>query len=187
MTLQECFEKTEGMISLEGATLLYEMARRVKKGCIIEVGSYRGRSAVALGRGSLDGYKVPVYAIEPHEEFTGVLGGKFGPEDRGAFYRAMLETGCYSVVRLINLGSRIVAPNWDKEVQLLWIDGDHSYEGVKADFDAWSPHLAADAIVAFDDTKNPKLGPIKLVNELVEQGRYTIRERVGKITVMRRK
>jgi hypothetical protein len=186
MTLQECFDKTEGMISFEGATLLYEMAKRVKKGCIIEVGSYRGRSAVALGRGSLDGHRVPIYAIEPHEEFTGVQGGQFGPEDRGAFYRAMLDTGCYTVVRLLNIGSRIVAPNWDKEVPLLWIDGDHSYEGVKADFDCWAPHLSKDALVAFDDAKKPEQGPYRLVNELLENG-YALVERVGKITVLRRR
>lgn len=185
MTLQECFDKTEGMISFEGATLLYEMAKQVSRGCIVEVGSYRGRSAVALGRGSLDGHKVPVYAFEPHEEFTGVLGGKFGPEDRGAFYRAMLDTDCYKVVRLINLESRMVSPNWNKSVQLLWIDGDHTYEGVKTDFDCWAPHLASDALVALDDTKNPDLGPIRLVNELIEKD-FEVKERVGKITVLQR-
>ena len=187
MTLKECFDKTEGMISFEEATLLYELARRVTRGCIVEVGSYRGRSAVALGRGSLDGHGVPIYAIEPHEEFTGVLGGKFGSADRGAFYKAMLDTSCYDIVRLLNVASKIVAPNWDKQVSLLWIDGDHTYEAVKADFECWAPHLTADALIAFDDTKNPRLGPKQLIKELVEEKGFEEKRKVGKVTVLGRK
>jgi hypothetical protein len=34
----------------------------------------------------------------------------------------------------------------------LFIDGDHRYEAVRADFAAWQPHLAPGAIVAFDDS-----------------------------------
>ena len=83
-SLRKLFKRTQGMTSLKEVSLLYELAKQAKNGCIVEVGSYRGRSTVALGRGSMDGNQVPVFAIEPHEEFRGVLGGQFGPEDRGA-------------------------------------------------------------------------------------------------------
>jgi hypothetical protein len=181
------FDKTQGMITLEEAALLYTLAKELSAGCIVEVGSYRGRSTVALGRGSIDGNRVPVYAIEPHEEFTGALGGKFGPEDRGAFYQAMLETGCYAIVRLVNLSSEIVAPNWTKEIGLLWIDGDHTYEGVKRDFECWLPHLISDAIIAFDDSLHPELGPKRLIHELTAGKQFKKTELVGKITVLRRR
>ena len=84
---------------------------------------------MALGRGSLDGHRVPVFIIEPHQTFTGVRGGRFGPADAGAFYRAILETGCYHVVRLVSLSSEQVTAAWSWPVALLWIDGDHRYEG----------------------------------------------------------
>jgi len=184
-SLRECFDKTEGMISFEEATLLYELARQVNGECIVEVGSYRGRSAVALGRGSLDGNSVPIYAIEPHEEFDGVLGGKFSPQDRGAFYKAMIDTSCYQIVRLVNLSSEIVAPNWNKKISLLWIDGDHTYNGVKRDFECWFPHLAADALIAFDDSNDPDLGPRQLINELVKKKQCEEIRQVGKVTVIR--
>lgn len=187
LSLKECFDKTEGMISFEAAVLLYDLAKQVTDGCIVEVGSYRGRSTVALGRGSLDGNRVPVYAIEPHEGFTGVLGGKFGPADRGSFYQAMLDTSCYHVVRLVNVGSTIVAPNWDKEISLLWIDGDHTYEGVKTDFECWLPHLAPGALIVFDDAKNHSLGPSQLIEELIARGGFEEKQRVGKVAVIGRK
>lgn len=161
------------------------MAKDVRTHAIVEVGSYRGRSTVAMGRGSLGGHRVPVFAIEPHEVFTGVLGGEFGPSDRGAFFKAMLDTSCYHVVRLINLSSEIVAPNWNRSIGLLWIDGDHTYDAVKRDFACWSPHLVRGAYVAFDDSTNPALGPKQLIDELVAQGSYSIVQTVGRVTVLK--
>ncbi len=186
-SLESYFTQTEGMINLAEAAMLYEMAKACQDGCIVEVGSYRGRSAVALGRGSLDGYKAPVYAIEPHEEFTGTLGGKFGPPDRAAFYSAMLATSCYHAVRLVNLSSELVTPGWKKPVGLLFIDGDHSYAGVKRDFDCWQPHLTPNAQIAFDDSTNPEIGPYQLIAELLRSGRFEQVNLVRNVTVIRRK
>lgn len=159
---------TEGMLPLEVAELLYRLARELTDGVIVEVGSYRGRSTVALALGA--GNDVPVYAIEPHEPFTGMLGGEFGPADRAAFYRAMLRTGMYQRVRLVNLPSRTAARGWELPVGLLWIDGDHRYEAVRADFDAWSRHLTETATVVFDDATDPEIGPHRLIGELLTCG-----------------
>ena len=176
---------TEGMTSLAEAKFLYGLAREVRRGCIVEVGSYRGRSTVALGRGSLDGHRVPVFAVEPHQTFTGVLGGRFGPADAGAFHRAMVETGCYHVVRLVSLGSEQAAPGWRLPVELLWIDGDHRYEGVRRDFASWRPHLTAGATIVFDDASDPAIGPYRLIGELLAGGGYEKIEEFGKMTVLR--
>jgi MMP 1-O-methyltransferase len=184
--LRACFDRTEGMIAFEEAQVLYELARTVRDGCIVEVGSYRGRSTVALGRGSLDGHGVAVFAVDPHEEFVGVLGGRFGPADRRAFYRAMLDSDCDRVVRLVNLSSEWVTPGWDRKVGLLWIDGDHRYAAVKRDYESWLPHLTPDAPVAFDDSVDPQIGPRQLIDELVAAGRVEEVRRVGKVTVVRR-
>ncbi len=181
------FNLTEGSITLREARLLYDLAKEVKKNCIVEVGSYRGRSTVALGRGSIDGNQVPVFAIEPHETFTGVLGGEFGPQDRGAFFKAMLDAHCYHVVRLINLSSEIVAPNWSKKISLLWIDGDHRYEGVKRDFYSWSLHLDSEAVIAFHDSTDPQLGPRRLINELFETGNFKEICQIDQTTVIQSK
>jgi len=175
------------MINFDEAVLLYNLAKQAQGECIIEVGSYRGRSTTILSRGSIDGNELPVYAIEPHESYTGVLGGKFGSADRGAFYQCMLDTGGYHMVRLVNLSSEIVAPNWNKKVGLLWIDGDHSYAGVKRDFECWSPHLTTSALIAFDDSRNPDLGPRKLIEELVKSGRFVEMDQVHNITVLAQK
>jgi predicted O-methyltransferase YrrM len=167
----------DGWLSRDGAMLLYDLAQRVKHGCIVEVGSYRGRSTVALARGAAAGHSPRIYAVEPHEHFVGVLGGVFGPEDRAAFYRNMLRTGAYEQVRLLNTSSEVVAAGWSQPVALLWLDGDHVYESVRRDFDAWEPHLLPECDLVLDDADDPELGPYRLVQELTAD-RW---ERVGQV------
>ena len=176
---------TEGMTSVREARLLYEFARAVRTGCIVEIGAYRGRSTIALGRGSLDGYHVPVFTIEPHQTFQGVLGGRFGPEDAVAFYRAMLDSGCCQIVRLISLSSEYVTARWLEPVSLLWIDGDHRYEGVRRDFDSWRPHLVRGATIIFDDASDPTIGPYMLIQELLADRTVERVRELGKIAVVR--
>ena len=38
-----------------------------------------------------------------------------------------------------------------REIDLLFIDGDHTYEGVKKDFEMYSPLVGQGAIIAFHD------------------------------------
>ena len=174
-----------GWLSAQEAALLYREALAVDEGCIVEVGSFRGRSTTALGLGVRAGHGVPVYAIDPHEPFSGPLGGDFGPEDRGAFFRNMLRTKLYRHVRLVNLPSTVVAPGWDQPVGMLWLDGDHNYEAVRADFLAWQPHLLPGAAVIFDDATKPDLGPARVVPEAIAEHGLVEQERVGKVVLLR--
>jgi hypothetical protein len=41
------------------------------------------------------------------------------------------------------------------KVDLIYIDADHSFEGVSGDWDAWRPHLSATAVAIFDDANPP--------------------------------
>jgi hypothetical protein len=174
-----------GWLAPDAAELLYELARDVAGGCIVEVGSYRGRSTVALAHGSAAGGGAPVYAVEPHEPFVGARGGVFGPQDRAAFFRNMVRTGAYRHVRLLNVSSEVVVPGWAQPVALLWLDGDHTYEGVSRDFAAWEPHLTPDADVVLDDADDRELGPRRLVGELRERGWAQV-DQVGRVAHLRR-
>jgi hypothetical protein len=176
----------EGMISIPEAQLLYDLARLVNPHhCIVEVGSYRGRSTVALSLGAQDGGNgVVVYAVEPHQTFSGILGGKFSPEDRSAFYHTMLRTGCWNNVALVNLSSERVTPGFGAQVHLLFIDRDHSEAGVRRDWECWRPFLVASAKVAFDDATDPRLGPHKLLTQLLSSGEWRQAAAVGKVRVI---
>ncbi|MET0230971.1 MAG: class I SAM-dependent methyltransferase [Rhodanobacteraceae bacterium] len=177
-----------GITAGEGA-LLRDLAAEAVGGCIIEVGSYRGKSAVALALGVRSKRGEPatrIYCIEPHQPFTGVYGGRFGPEDRDAFYRAMRETDAFREVALVNLSSEAVAPAWDEPVALAFIDGDHRYAGVRRDFENWDPHVLLGGVIAFDDATDTAGGPARLVAEIEAEGRYRRIGGVGKVVVLRK-
>jgi predicted O-methyltransferase YrrM len=183
--MQQLPEGVQGWTSPEEWELLRNLAAGVTEGCIVEIGSFRGLSALALAQGASE--DVPVYAIDPHEVFVGVGGWRFGPEDREAFYRNMLSHDGAQKVRLVNLSSEVVAPGWRQPIALLFIDGDHSYEGARQDLDGFAPHLTDTAVVAFDDVIPPYTGPRQVVDEEVAAGRFRPVEEVGKVAVLARR
>ncbi|MCC2675403.1 MAG: hypothetical protein K0R58_2350 [Ramlibacter sp.] len=189
-SFHQLMTELRGGITPQEGSLLRRLASACRDGCIVEVGSFRGKSAIALAFGVRDieapAARPEIYCIEPHRPFTGFYGGEFGPADRGAFYAAMGATEAFREVALVNLSSEEITPSWTRQVGLLFIDGDHHYPGVKRDFDCWDPHVPQGGIVAFDDAKDPACGPHRLVHEILTGGRYDLVERTGKIVVLRK-
>jgi hypothetical protein len=72
----------EGQMRRSEARCLYELARGTSRDeVIVEIGSYRGLSTIALAKESLRGQREPVYAIEPHEyNRNQCLGRTMGPK-----------------------------------------------------------------------------------------------------------
>lgn len=120
--------------------------------CIVEIGSYRGRSTIAL---ALQAH-VPVYAIEPHDPFTADDGTAFdGGADRAAFLRNILDAGVAERVHLVNLPSVQAARAWTRPIDLLWVDGDHRPEAVEADVRAWLPFVVPGGSLLLHDIHAP--------------------------------
>jgi cephalosporin hydroxylase len=64
---------------------------------------------------------------------------------------------------------------------LVTIDGDHSYEGVKADVDNYSPMLTSGGFLALHDSALPDWGVIQIVGELKGDPRFEfVGEFIGK-------
>jgi hypothetical protein len=97
------------------------------------------------------------------------LGGHFGPNDQAELYRNLVQAGVGHVVAVVSLSSQAVAQAWtQKNVGLLWIDGDHRYGAVSADYSCWSRFVVQDGLVAFHDQSVP--GVRQLIGELVGDG-----------------
>ena len=173
----------EGMISEAEAEALMRLAAEVPaEACIVEVGSYRGRSTTALALGANG---APVYAIEPHESFSGIYGGEFGPADRRAFFANLLRAGVVERVRLVNLSSEVASEGWTRPIGLLWLDGDHTVEGVRRDYEAWARYLRPGGLVAFHDALDPQDGPAQTIERLLGEGFEHVAA-VGALVALRR-
>ena len=139
----------EGWLTDEEIRLLFSLAQR--GGTVVEIGSYRGRSTVVLAEGIRAAGQGVVWAIDPHEGVAFFTPGHvFSGADNAAFMRNVAPVG--DVVRVINLPSGIVGRWWSLPVDLLWIDGDHTEQGARLDWDVWTPHLREGGIVALHDT-----------------------------------
>lgn len=178
--------KIYGGTDAEEVSLLYRLAKENRQGVIVEVGSAKGRSTVALALGSKSGFESPIYAIEPHEHFTGLYGGKFTPEFRSGFFESLLETDTADIVRLVNLSSEVVTPGWNKDVGLIFIDGDHSYEGTRRDYRCWVPHVVPGGLMVFHDSLDERAGPHRVIQEAIDAGVLEKVEVVSRATVLRK-
>ena len=177
----------EGSVSPDEVEFLRAHAAQVSAGCIVEVGSWRGKSAIALAAGAseiAEPHRPLVYCVDPHRQAVGVYGGRFGPHDRPEFYRAMLRAGYAEAVALINLPSAVVAHAFAEPVGLLFIDGDHTEAAVQADVDAWTPHLLPGAMMLLDDAVDPEVGPYKVIARLTASGRWRVHSAVGKVVAL---
>jgi predicted O-methyltransferase YrrM len=145
---------TDGWMKPDELLALMRLARAVPEGAlIVEIGTYRGRSTVALAHAAREGNGNRVYTFDPHLEFTGIRGGAFGPRDQAYLYRALADSGVGETVFVVCLDSKVAAASWPApNVGLLFVDGDHRIEAVRADLTAWLPHLRRDAVIVLDDT-----------------------------------
>jgi predicted O-methyltransferase YrrM len=188
MSIETFLSSAQGGINLTQGMALLRHAASVDAGHVVEIGSYKGKSSVALCYGIHSAGRsghIRLYCIDPHAPFAGELGGKFGPVDRRDFYVNMIQTGAFEHASLINLPALDVALAWKTPIGMLFIDGDHRYPMVREDFLRWLPHVLDGGIVAINDCAAPGLGPSRLVAELEALG-FTPLERVEKIAFFRK-
>ena len=170
--LSAYLRSVEGQISVDEQYLLYEYAKKVNEDdCIVEIGSYRGKSSLCLGLGSLHGKKPKVYTIDPHATFVGINGGVFGSKDMKEFYKNVINYHLGETIYQISLPSFDVGKTWRQRIGLLWIDGDHSYEGVKQDFVSFSEHVVGGGYILFHDAYMKSVQ--RLINEVKENKIFT--------------
>lgn len=165
----EQMNKIESYVTGEETRLLYESAKRAKKG-IVEIGSWKGRSSVALAQGSRDGNKVPVYCVDTWKNCD-MYGGDFYQE----FHANTIN---YRDVIVPKIGwSDEIAKDFNEEFDLLFIDGCHSPEVVFWDWGIWAMKMKGGEVYLHDVRDWP--GPIVLFDMIGLHGYKT--EKFGNI------
>jgi MMP 1-O-methyltransferase len=142
-----------GWLTKPESYLLYSLAKKVKPGnVIVEIGSWKGRSTICLGKGSEDGNGAKIYAIDPH---TGNTEHRktFGKVDTyQVFQQNIKDAEVSDVINPIRKTSEEASKNFTHPVELIFIDGAHEYNSVKLDFELWSPLVINRGIIIFHDT-----------------------------------
>jgi hypothetical protein len=124
--------------------------QKVRPKVFVELGVYTGNSYLAFCK-SIQQHKIPTKAFGV-DSWVGDI--HMGPQDEKVFTNISLENEKYSNF------SNLIRKSFDdavsgfenKSIDLLHIDGTHTYEAVKNDFETWLPKLSDSATVLFHDT-----------------------------------
>jgi predicted O-methyltransferase YrrM len=118
---------------------------------VVEIGTYEGSSAIMFVR-AMDP-EATLHLIDSYEG-NALLFGWRGTEraSRRVIERATRERGGpHAEWHIARSGA--VAARWARPIDLLFIDGDHSEEGTRSDWDAFSPHVVVGGVVIFHDAR----------------------------------
>jgi Methyltransferase domain len=135
----------DGWLTPGQARTLFEAAGRVPPGGrIVEIGSFRGRSTIALALGAAKG--VEVVAIDPHagndrgpQEIKGFADEAAG--DHEIFLGNLAKAGVAEQVTVVRKFSGDAHHDVAGHVDLLWVDGAHRFGPARDDLRRWGARV----------------------------------------------
>jgi MMP 1-O-methyltransferase len=125
---------------------------------VVEIGVYEGSSAAVLCEVLDPGAEL--HLIDPFGEHGWALPAGWGATEgasRRVVERARRRHHGPQLTWHVDY-SAAVARRWDGAVDLVFIDGDHSEEGVRSDWDGWHGFVAPGGAVIFHDARLTQQG-----------------------------
>jgi hypothetical protein len=122
-------------LDFDEAAALYKVVRSIPNAHGIEIGRFNGGSTVLLAS-----------AVGPH---GGLLSIDSEPQDDQALKVFLKQANLLERVKLVVADSSEV--EHDDQVDFVFIDGDHSYEGAKRDHNKWGSKVRAGGFIIHHD------------------------------------
>ena len=145
-------------------------------GLIVEIGSLYGGMTAVLGLARPEAKIVSIddYSWHPAD---------YVPTSMELLLANMKSVGVKNVTAREG-DSRAIGKTWKRKIDLLWIDGGHSYDYVHADLENFGPHAQ---VIAVHDYKNPAWVTIeKAINDFIlDHPEWAISQVVGMVAVLR--
>lgn len=177
------------------ADVLAGLARSAAR--TVEIGVYEGSSAIVLCRAMKPGSEL--YLIDPYVDESGwALPADWSTVPaaaRLAVWRVARRNGPKTHWHIAR--SQDIGRTWTGgEVDFVFIDGDHSPEGCREDWDVWHPHVRPGGAVAFHDARfeqpggTGSPGPTGVVDSLFRGSKpaagWSLAHEVDALVVVRR-
>jgi predicted O-methyltransferase YrrM len=172
------------------ARTLWDRATALAPGStIVEIGSFRGRSAIVLATAADPG--VEVVAIDPH------AGNDAGPQeidrpaeagqaDHEVFVANLEAAGVRGRIRYLRAFSQEALEQVEGEVELLYIDGAHRYGPARDDIRRWGARVAADGTLLIHDSFSSVGVTFAILSSLLFSSRFRYEGRAQSMARYRR-
>lgn len=146
------------MMPPEQLLAIYELAVTWPvDGDVVELGAWTGLTTCYLAAACRARQNGHVYAVDTFKGSREALDHyrsveRFGGDTLSAFQQRIAAAGVGGQVDvLVGLTSEMVHAYCGLAIRVLFIDADHSYEGVRRDFELWSPLVAPGGLIIFHD------------------------------------
>ena len=150
---------TTGSFLVDDIKVIGNYVKKLKSGDkFLEIGTSRGKSIGAAIYQAKDGVRFYTCDIIDEQAYGQVA-------SRVDFFEA---EGFNKVCTFILKNSIDLAKEWNKgKLDMIFIDGDHSYESVKSDILAWTPHLKRGGYMFFHDYSDSQFTASVAIDECV--------------------
>jgi len=177
----------EGWLTADQARRLWERARCSRR--IVEIGSYRGRSAIVMALAAAGDARI--VAIDPH------AGSDRGPreiepdpeqgEADARAFRANLEAaGVAERVRHVRRFSHDALDDVEGDIELLYVDGAHRYGPARDDLDRWGERVVPGGWMLVHDAFSSVGVTLAIARVLLGGSRFRYLGRNGSLAEYRR-
>jgi predicted O-methyltransferase YrrM len=162
---------------------LYQLAAACPHGTVaLEIGSYLGASScyIAAGLAQVNGYLICVdtWNNETMPE---------GERDTFAEFQKNTSGLQHRITTIRKRSEEISNDEIRSPLNLVFIDGDHSYAGVKNDFECVQKWILEDGIIAFHDFSHHNFeGVSRVIGEALASGRWMIAGQVETLVWIKR-
>jgi predicted O-methyltransferase YrrM len=195
-------EEVIGFMPADEGRALYEAALSYLRGGVgVEIGTYCGKSTLLLGAAAQEANAV-LYTVDHHhgsEEHqpgweyhdTSMVDPATGRFDTLPTLRRTLDAADVDehVVAIVGK-STTVARGWRSPLEFLFIDGGHSEEAARADFDGWAKWVGVGGgLVIHDVFPNPDEGgqaPFHIYCRAINSGQFSEVSVTGTLRVLER-
>jgi predicted O-methyltransferase YrrM len=153
-------------LQFDEAALLYRLARDARSGPFAEIGRFKGGSTIVFAAALPEG--IELWSYDLHVAWRPDLPGDVFDKELND---ALVRYGLGQKVHLVVADSRTVDPP-PAPLELVFVDGDHSYEGARADFERWGAFVRPGGHLLFHDAVdtgrygNTYSGVARLVGEI---------------------
>ncbi len=183
--MEKKLARVHGQILASEGLLLAELAAQVPNDrVIVEIGAYKGKSSCYLAAGARAGNGALVYSIDLWEKSPWPEYAR--PEIPKNWRDNIGHLGLVGQAVPIAADSTEAAELIDHKVGLLFVDGNHNYDGVCKDIETWMPRVDPNGVMVFHDAKAELWGVARAIREkIMPTGRYAYTLEMG-LCILRR-